>query len=140
MSFLLLIDDDDDHRELFALAAQTLQLDEEVVTLKSGPLALEYLQARGERPLMILVDVKMPGMDGPTTVQRLRELDSLELVPVVMISTSDALADLKAARRAGANSYVLKPLGARSWLDTLSQLVSYWSSCDAHWRAHSSGL
>lgn len=130
-----MIDDDDDHRELFVLAAQTLGLEEAVVTLKSGPQALEYLQHLTEPPVLILVDVKMPGMDGPRTVRCLRSVPALELVPIVMLSTSDELGDQRNAQRAGANSFVLKPQGPNSWADVLSALVSYWSACDVRWRA-----
>ena len=129
-----MIDDDDDHRELFALAAQTLGLSEAVVTVKSGPQALAHLQRLQVPPVLILVDVKMPGMDGPSTVRSMRAVPALEMVPIVMISTSDDLGDQRNARLAGANSYVLKPLGHNSWLDTLSSLVTYWSSCDVRWR------
>ena len=133
-----MIDDDDDHRELFGLAAQTLGLGETVVTFKSGPHALQHLQQPQQLPtwpVLILVDVKMPGMDGPSTVRRLRAVPALELVPIVMISTSDDVGDQRNAQLAGANSYVMKPLGPNSWLDTLSSLVSYWSTCDVRWRA-----
>ena len=129
-----MIDDDDDHRELFGLAAQTLGLQASVVTFKSGPQALQHLQLQLSPPVLILVDVKMPGMDGPSTVRNLRAVPALELVPIVMISTSDNLGDQRNAQLAGANSYVLKPLGHNSWLDTLSSLVSYWSTCDVRWR------
>lgn len=130
-----MIDDDDDHRELFALAAQTLGLRETVVTCKSGPQALQHLRHQPAAPVLILVDVRMFGMDGPSTVRNLRAMPALESVPIVMLSTSDDPGDLRNAQLAGANSYVLKPLGHNSWLDTLSNLVSYWSTCDVRWRA-----
>lgn len=131
-----MIDDDDDHRELFALAAQTLGVSDRVLTLKSGMEALAHVADTAEPPALILVDVKMPGMDGPATVRSLRAVPALELVPIVMISTSDDVNDVRNAQRAGANSYVRKPIGRNSWLDTLSHLMSYWSTCDVRWRAH----
>ena len=106
-----------------------------MVTFKSGPLALAHLQHQAVPPVLILVDVKMPGMDGSATVRSLRAVPALELVPIVMVSTSDNVGDQRNAQCAGANSYVLKPMGHGSWLDTLSSLVSYWSTCDVRWRS-----
>ena len=87
--------------------------------------------------MLVLVDGSLPLMDGPDTVRALRRLEALELVPIVMFSSSDEQHDMLAARRAGANSYLTKPLGEKAWRHTLTTLVSYWSSCDAFWKSRS---
>jgi two-component system response regulator len=134
---IVLIDDDEDQIELFSLMSRAAGLTHELLAFKSGPLALAYLQAPPELPLLVLVDGSLPLMDGPDTVRALRRLEALELVPIVMFSSSDEQHDMLAARRAGANSYLTKPLGEKAWRHTLTTLVSYWSSCDAFWKSRS---
>jgi len=137
LASIVIIDDDEDQIELFSLMSQAAGLTHELVAFKSGAQALAYLKSPPELPSLILVDGSLPLMDGPETVRELRRLDTLELVPIVMFSTSNETGDLLAARRAGANSYVTKPLGEQAWRHTLGTLVAYWSSCDAFWKSRS---
>lgn len=75
---------------------------------------------------MALVDVGMPGLSGPATVRRIRRLGAGGMLPVVMLSTSDESADVRACLEAGANSYVRKPLTLSDWDRTMSAVTDYW--------------
>lgn len=126
MKHLVLVDDSADQIELMELALRTLGIARPVRTYSCGEDCVAAID-RGElQPGLIVLDVNMPGLDGPATAARIRRLPGGKLVSIVMMSTSEQPEDLRRAREAGADSYVLKPLGRRSWTDVMAGVTSYW--------------
>lgn len=130
MKTLVLIDDSADQIELMELAIESLDLKPTVRTFNSGEDCIVAVE-RGElQPGLILLDVNMPGLDGPATAARIRALPQGRLTPIVMMSTSDQPADVRRAREAGADGYVMKPVGRRTWNDVMAGVAGYWFGLD----------
>lgn len=127
---ILLVDDDEDQLALMRLVLQREFADASALAVRSGEQALSVIAASGARPRLVLVDVKMPGMDGPATVRRLRAAGAGLRCPIVMLSTSGTPEDIRACLDAGANSYVRKPLTLEQWSRTIRGVASYWFEFD----------
>ena len=99
---------------------------------RNGIEALEYLHRQGQftharKPDLILLDVNMPVMDGKECLKRLKQDDELRLVPVVMFTSSRAPSDILDCYKFQVSSYVVKPFGPRAYIDTVRQVVTFWS-------------
>lgn len=129
MKHFVVVDDSADQIELMQLALPSLRLRQPVIMFSSGESCLAAIE-QGLEPWLVLVDVNMPGLDGPSTVARIRRLPAGRLVRIVMMSTSDQPSDVRRALEAGADSYVMKPTGRQSWRDVLEAVISYWGSTD----------
>jgi len=116
---LLLVDDDEDLRDLIALHLSTTGW--QVRVAASGEEAIEL--ACREPPNAILLDGRMPGMDGLTTLRELRARPQTAALPVVLMTAGLARCDLEAARTAGCAGVIAKPFDARALAAQLRQLV-----------------
>ena len=130
---ILLVDDNENDVELTLLALQSLKLANAIVHLRDGVEALEYLrgervpaQPRGELPLFILLDIKMPRMDGLEVLRHVRSDPKLALMPIVMMTSSREQSDLHAAYELGANAYVVKPVQFEDFRKAVSTLGTFW--------------
>ena len=129
------MDDNDNDVELTLLALQSLKLGNGVVHLRDGVEALEYLQKpdahaapRPELPLFVLLDIKMPRMDGLEVLRRVRADPRLALTPIVVMTSSREQPDLRAAYELGANAYVVKPVHFEEFRKAVATLGTFWGS------------
>jgi two-component system, response regulator len=131
---ILLIDDNPDDVALTLRAFQKSALKPEIQVAFDGNEALDFLFATGAfkgrnpriMPGMILLDVKMPKLDGLEVLRRLRADERTRLIPVVMLTTSKEPDDVRASYRLGANSYILKPIDFLRFTSAIQQVGSYW--------------
>lgn len=127
----LLVEDSDDHAALTERSLQRSEFPCEVTRVVDGPAALEIL--RGEkvadglrRPDVVLLDLKLPGIDGLEVLEQIRADESLASIPVIMLSTSDSEKDRERAYRLRANSYLVKPAHYREFSELLFAVSTYW--------------
>jgi CheY-like chemotaxis protein len=105
-----------------------------VVALSDGVEALDYLFYRGayakravENPAVILLDIKMPRMDGIEVLEEIKSNDELKKIPIVMLTSSREEPDLKKCYNLGVNAYVVKPVNFRDFFDVVKQLGVFWA-------------
>ena len=129
----MLVDDNENDVELTLLALQALKLASGIVHVRDGVEALEYLQKenthaapRGELPLFVLLDIKMPRMDGLEVLRRVRADPQLALVPIVVMTSSREQPDLRAAYELGANAYVVKPVHFEDFRKAVATVGTFW--------------
>lgn len=130
MKHLVLVDDSADQLELMLLALQSMQVDRPVATFCSGEDCVTAVASGRVVPDLVLLDVNMPGLDGPATAARLRCLPAGRNASIVMLSTSELPSDVERALQAGADSYVLKPMAERTWSQVLAAVTGYWYDTD----------
>ncbi|MBM3146910.1 MAG: response regulator [Actinobacteria bacterium] len=131
---ILLVEDNPDDVELTLRALRKEGLPAEVVVARDGVEALDYVFARGEhaardprrRPAVVLLDLKMPRMDGLEVLRRLRSDDRTRLLPVVVLTSSREECDVKDSYSLGANSYIRKPVDFDRFREAVRQLGVYW--------------
>jgi two-component system response regulator len=131
---ILLVEDNPDDEELTLLALKQSNILNEVIVARDGVEALDYLFATGQYadrapsrlPQLILLDLKLPKLDGLEVLQRLRADPRTQLIPVVVLTCSSEEEDVVASYRLGANSYVRKPVEFHRFADAVQQLGLYW--------------
>ncbi len=131
---ILLVEDNPDDVALTLRALRTHHLANEVVVAEDGVEALEYLFGTGkyagrdprDLPAVILLDLKLPRLDGLEVLQRIRSDERTRLVPVVVLTSSREEQDLVASYRLGCNSYVRKPVDFLEFVEAVRQLGLYW--------------
>jgi CheY-like chemotaxis protein len=131
---ILLVEDNPDDELLTRMALQENNLLNEIVVAHDGVEALDYLFGRGryagrdlnDKPQVVLLDLKLPKLDGLDVLRALRSDDRTKLLPVVILTSSNEEQDLLAGYRLGANSYVRKPVDFHQFTDAVKQLGLYW--------------
>ncbi len=126
---ILLVEDNEDDVELTLRAFARSDLAPEIAVVRDGAAAVDYLLHRGagaEVPEVVLLDLKLPRLDGFEVLRRLRADERTRRVPVVILTSSDEEQDLAACYDLGANSFVRKPVDFARFLDAARQLGSYW--------------
>lgn len=130
---ILLVEDNQDHELLTLRALRKHNILNEVVVVRDGVEALDYLFSTGEysgnnlpMPALILLDLKLPRIDGLEVLRRLRSEDMTRLMPVVVLTSSDEEQDLLDSYQLGANSYIRKPVDFDQFMDATRQLGLYW--------------
>lgn len=131
---ILLVEDNRDDEELTLLAFERSGIADEVVVVRDGAEALDYLfgtgmyaeRDLGDMPAVILLDLKLPKIDGLEVLRRLRADQRTQLLPVVVLTTSKEDQDVISSYRLGCNSYVRKPVDFNQFLDAARQLGLYW--------------
>jgi two-component system response regulator len=131
---ILLVEDNDDDAELTVRAFQQAKIANPLVHVGDGVEALDYLFGRGsydgrdvrEQPVVVLLDLKLPGLDGLDVLKAIRGSDQTRVLPVVMLTSSDHDRDRLAAYNHRVNSYVRKPVDYDQFVDTTRQLGLYW--------------
>ena len=127
----LLVEDDDAHAELVILALSQNRVPNTVARVADGEQALAYLQNKApyhdsQRPDVILLDLKLPRLDGHELLQILKEDASLRSIPVVVLTTSAAEADRARAYQNHANSYLVKQTDYSKFNQMVQDLKLYW--------------
>lgn len=131
---ILLVEDNPDDVELTIRGLKKNNVVNEIAVVEDGAEALEYLFCTGayaqrdpeEMPVLILLDLKLPKVDGHEVLKRLRDDVRTKLIPVVILTTSDEEQDLHKSYSNGANSYIRKPVGFDSFSKAMQQLKVYW--------------
>jgi two-component system, response regulator len=134
LTTILLIEDNEDHALLVRKALQGNGLANEIHTCSTGEEALDYLLQRGEftekgaapRPGLILLDIKLPGIDGIEVLTEIKKNTDLRLIPVIMLTTSAQDSDLVASYLNGVNSYIQKPVDFGKFVETVRNVGLYW--------------
>jgi two-component system response regulator len=129
---ILLVEDNPKDEALTLRALKKSGIINEVVVARDGAEALDYLFGNGtqpasaELPTMVLLDLKLPKVDGLDVLKRIREDERTKLLPVVILTSSNEEEDRLKGYKLGANSYVRKPVGFNEFADAVRQLGLYW--------------
>jgi len=131
---ILLVEDNPDDVALTLRALTKSNILNKVVVAGDGVEALDYLFATGDHagrdasdlPQVVLLDLKMPRLDGLEVLRRIRENETTRMLPVVMLTTSSEERDRIESYKLGANSYIRKPVDFGQFLEAVQQLGLYW--------------
>jgi CheY-like chemotaxis protein len=131
---ILLVEDNPDDEALALRALKRQSVSTEVAVARDGAEALDFLFATGMwanrdasvLPAVVLLDLKLPKVDGLEVLRRVRADQRTQLLPVVIMSSSDEAKDVVESYRLGANSYIRKPVDFALFSDTVRQLGAYW--------------
>ncbi len=131
---ILLVEDNPDDEALALRAINKAEIENPVVLARDGQEALDYLFATGHyagrpvsaKPAVVLLDLKLPRVDGREVLRRIRTDERTRYLPVVVMSSSRQAEDVIEAQSLGANSYVRKPVDFERFLSVIGQLARYW--------------
>lgn len=131
---ILLVDDSPDDVDLTLHALRRENLANNIVVVRDGEEALDFLNCRGafaDRPLeklprLILLDLKLPKVDGMEVLKHIKENPRTRLIPVVVLTSSKEERDLVKSYHLGANSYIQKPVDFGQFRETVKTLGMYW--------------
>lgn len=129
-SKILLIEDNPDDEMLTLRAFKKSNLKNELIVMRDGAQALDFLfnveKSSADLPGLILLDLKLPKVDGLEVLQRIRTDERTKLLPVVILTSSKEQEDLVRSYALGANSYVRKPIDFNQFMQAIQQLGLYW--------------
>lgn len=126
---ILLVEDNPVDLDLTLRALKSQKLDNPVLTARDGEEALAFIEnwEKGEpRPVVILLDLKMPKVNGLEVLKVLKSHPQFKTIPVVVLTTSSETSDVREAYQLGANSYIVKPVDFEKFLDVAKQIDLYW--------------
>lgn len=130
---VLLVEDDEAHAEMAEVVLSDLMPNIEVIRVRDGEEALEYIEgcfckapASRVRPDLILLDLRLPKVDGLEVLRQIKGRAATRRIPVVVLTTSGASADVDRAYDLGVNSYLVKPAGFENFTGLLGQFGEYW--------------
>lgn len=131
---IVIVEDNPDDEALMLRAFKQHKLTNEIVVLRDGVEAIEYLLGTGAHagrdtalmPQIILLDLKLPKLNGLDVLKRLRADPRTKIVPIVVLTTSKEEGDMIASYNLGANSYVVKPVDFTKFVESVKQLGLYW--------------
>jgi CheY-like chemotaxis protein len=132
--YILLVDDNRNDVELTRRALAKHDAGKEVVVLRDGEEALDFLYCRGEyslrvrtHPVVVLLDIKMPRLSGIEVLRTVKADPSLKFIPVVMLTSSKQKPDVDECYRMGANAYVVKPFDFDEFVEAVRTIVRFWA-------------
>jgi DNA-binding response OmpR family regulator len=124
---ILLVEDDPDHELLTIRALKKANIANDVHVARDGSEAIEILLGPNAiRPQVILLDLKLPKLDGLEVLRRIRESENTHMLPVVVLTSSDEERDLIRSYQLGVNSYIRKPVNFNEFAEATRQLGMYW--------------
>ena len=131
---IILVEDNPADIELTLRALRKNNITNQVVTLRDGEEALDYLFARGQyrgrppqrSPRLILLDLKLPKVGGLEVLKAIKADETLQLIPVVVLTSSREEADLLHSYKLGVNSYIVKPVDFDQFIKVVQELNLYW--------------
>ena len=131
---ILLVEDNPKDVELTLAALEEHNLANEVVVVRDGASALDYLYRRGEykmrggnNPAVVLLDIKLPKIDGIEVLRQLKSDPQLKTIPVVMLTSSREEKDLVDSYKLGVNAYVVKPVNFQEFVSAVKELGVFWA-------------
>jgi CheY-like chemotaxis protein len=131
---ILLVEDDSKDVELTLTALDEYNLANEVVVAADGEQALDYLYYRGnylrrarQNPAVLLLDLKLPKVDGLEVLQQIKSDEALRLIPVVVLTSSHEEKDMVASYKLGVNAYVVKPVDFHEFVNAIKELGIFWA-------------
>lgn len=131
---ILLVEDDPKDVELTLEALGARKLANEVVVLRDGAEALDHLFRRGAHagrepgdPVVVILDIRMPRVDGLEVLRAIRDDERTRRIPVVMLTSSPEEADFLSSHRLGVNAFVTKPVGAREFAAAIQDIGVFWA-------------
>jgi CheY-like chemotaxis protein len=141
-NLVMLVEDNADHAELVIRTLEEHRILNKVQHFFDGQSALDFLQHRGEyssldhatRPEIILLDLRLPKVDGIDVLKTIKEDDLLRTIPVIILTTSEAEKDVSRAYFNHANSYLVKPVGYPEFKQLMDDLLHYWLGWNTHIR------
>jgi CheY-like chemotaxis protein len=131
---ILLVEDDPKDVELTLTALEEYKLANEVVVTRDGEEALDYLYRRGnfttrstDNPAVLLLDLKLPKVDGLEVLQQIKADEKLKLIPVVVLTSSHEEKDMVTSYKLGVNAYVVKPVDFHEFVNAVKELGIFWA-------------
>jgi CheY-like chemotaxis protein len=131
---ILIVEDDPKDVELTLTALEEYNLANEVVVTRDGEEALDYLYCRGNftartngNPAVLLLDLKLPKVDGLEVLQQIKSDEKLKMIPVVVLTSSREERDMVASYRLGVNAYVVKPVDFHEFVNAIKELGIFWA-------------
>jgi CheY-like chemotaxis protein len=135
---ILMVEDDPKDVELTLTALEEYNLANEVVVTRDGAEALDYLYCRGpfamrsnENPAVMLLDLKLPKVDGLEVLQQVKSDEQLKLIPVVVLTSSHEEKDMVTSYKLGVNAYVVKPVDFHEFVNAIKELGVFWAVINA---------
>lgn len=134
MTTILLVEDNPDDEALTMRAFKKSHLANDVIVARDGVEALDYVFGTGayegrdiaDKPHLILLDLKLPRLDGMDVLKRIRSDERVNLIPVVVLTSSREQEDMVRSYALGANSYIRKPVDFNQFVQAVQQLGLYW--------------
>jgi CheY-like chemotaxis protein len=131
---ILLVEDDPKDVELTLTALEEYNLANEVIVARDGEEALDYLYCRGkfktragDNPAVMLLDLKLPKVDGLEVLKQAKSDEKLRMIPVVVLTSSKEEKDMVASYRLGVNAYVVKPVDFHEFVNAIKELGAFWA-------------
>ncbi|MGA2419904.1 MAG: response regulator [Candidatus Acidiferrum sp.] len=131
---ILIVEDDAKDVELTLTALEEYNLANEVVVAHDGAEALDYLYCRGDfkarvtdNPAVLLLDLKLPKVDGLEVLKQIKSDAKLNMIPVVVLTSSKEEKDMVASYRLGVNAYVVKPVDFHEFVNAIKELGVFWA-------------
>lgn len=131
---ILLVEDDPRDLELTLMALERSQLSNDVITVRDGEAALQYLNREGPyedrpegNPAVVLLDLKLPKLTGLEVLKAVRGSDALKSIPVVMLTSSQTESDVVQSYELGVNAYVVKPMDFKQFVSAIGELGMFWA-------------
>jgi DNA-binding response OmpR family regulator len=131
---ILLVEDDDRDVELTMNALEEYNLANEVIVTRDGEEALSYLYCRGkynsrssDNPAVMLLDLKLPKVDGLEVLRQVKSDEQLKIIPVVVLTSSHEEKDMVASYKLGVNAYVVKPVDFHEFVNAIKELGVFWA-------------
>lgn len=131
---ILIVEDDPNDVELTLTALAEYNLANEVVVARDGQQALDYLYCRGEfrtrsngNPAVVLLDLKLPKVDGLEVLQQVKSDERLKMIPVVVLTSSHEEKDMMRSYKLGVNAYVVKPVDFHEFVNAVKELGAFWA-------------
>lgn len=132
---VLVVEDDKRDLELTLAALERAGLTNEIVVVRDGAMAIDYLNGEGANagrsggnPAVVLLDLKLPKVDGLEVLKHIRSSDALRGVPVVMLTSSNQELDQLRSRELGVDRYIVKPTGLQQYVAVIAELKAFWSA------------
>ena len=131
---ILIVEDREEDIELALRAFKKHNIANNIQVVKDGDKALEFIFARGEfsdrkenqQPKLILLDLKLPKVDGLKVLREIKTNERSKIIPVVVLTSSDEDTDINEAYRLGVNSYIVKPVNFGNFVDAVTTMGLYW--------------
>jgi DNA-binding response OmpR family regulator len=131
---ILMVEDDPKDVELTLTALDDYKLANEVVVTRDGEEALDYLYCRGkftarstDNPAVLLLDLKLPKVDGLEVLKQIKSDEKLKMIPVVVLTSSHEEKDMVTSYELGVNAYVVKPVDFHEFVNAVKELGVFWA-------------